>query len=346
MAERPPLKLVGAYGSPYTRKMRALLRYRHISFRWILRGSPDDAGIPDVPVSLIPVLVFPGSGGAPDEAMIDSTPQIRRLEAEYEGRSAIPSDPALAFLDALIEDYADEWLTKAMFHYRWSYDADIHKSSYVLPLARSLDLPAERLEGAAKMIASRQIGRLAVVGSNETTAPVIESSYRRLLALLSELLAAQPCVFGERPAASDFALFGQLVQLATFDPTPAALAASEAPRVVAWVDRTDDLSWVSVEGDRGWTPRDALPSTLLALLGEVGRVYAPFLLANARALDAGDEQVESEIDGRKWVQRAFPYQRKCLAWLREGHAALADADRGFVNDVLSGTGCEVLFSGR
>ncbi len=94
MSERPPVKLVGAYGSPYTRKMRALLRYRHIEFRWILRGSPDDVDIPSVPVSLIPVLVFPGSGADPDEAMIDSTPQLRRLEAEYAGRSAIPSDPA------------------------------------------------------------------------------------------------------------------------------------------------------------------------------------------------------------------------------------------------------------
>ena len=55
-----PLKLVGAYGSPYSRKMRAVLRYRRIPHRWIVRGSREDRDIPEVPVALIPVLVFPG----------------------------------------------------------------------------------------------------------------------------------------------------------------------------------------------------------------------------------------------------------------------------------------------
>ena len=53
-----PLKLGGAYGSPYTLKMRAVLRYRRIPFTWVLRDSKWD-DLPPVPVRLIPVIAFP-----------------------------------------------------------------------------------------------------------------------------------------------------------------------------------------------------------------------------------------------------------------------------------------------
>jgi glutathione S-transferase len=337
-----PLKIVGAPGSPYSRKLRAVLRYRRISHRWILRGSKQDRDIPEVPVDLMPVLVFPGEGGGRDTAAIDTTPLIRRLEGLYPERSLIPPDPALAFIDALIEDYADEWLTKAMFHYRWAFDADVAKSSAILPRWGRVDAPEEMVEQLSKLVAQRQIERLWVVGSNETTAPVIEASYRRLLELLEAHLRAQPFVMGGRPSSADFGLFGQLTQLALFDPTPAAVALEAAPRVVAWIDVVEDLSGLEVD-DADWTPRNAVPDTQRALLAEVGRVYAPFLLGNAAALESGADRVECEIDGRTWVQRPFPYQGKCLRWLREGYAALARDDRACVDSLLAGTGCEALF---
>jgi glutathione S-transferase len=336
------LKLVGAYGSPYTRKMRAVLRYRRIPFRWVLRASPEAADIPPVPVALIPVLVFPGAGGQAPSAMVDSTFQIRRLEASWRDRSILPPDPALAFLDSLVEDYADEWLTKAMFHYRWAYPADAAKASRVLPFEAGSELSPEQHEKLARAFGERQIGRLWVVGSNAATREVIESSYRRLLEILAAHLTESPFLFGGRPASGDFGLFGQLTQLTQFDPTPSAIAAEIAPRVIAWVSRVDDLGWLEV-ADSGWSAPDALPESFRALLREIGRVYAPFLLANAAALGKGAERVECEIDGARWEQKPFPYQGKCLRWLRDGHAALAPKDRLAVDALLAGTGCEALF---
>jgi hypothetical protein len=149
-------------------------------------------------------------------------------------------------------------------------------------------------------------------------------------------------VMGARPGVSDFALFGQLTQLTGFDPTPRALALRIAPRVVAWVDVVEDLSGLEPQpGD--WFDRERLPATLRALLSEAGRVYAPFLLANAAALASGAERMECAIDGQPWVQKPFPYQGKCLQWLREARAALGDDDRRALDTVLAGTGCEVLF---
>jgi glutathione S-transferase len=338
-----PLKLVGGFGSPYSRKMRAVLRYRRIAFRWIMRGSAADVGIPAVAVALIPVLVFPGADGKPDEATVDSTFQIKRLEKMHAERSLVPPDPALAFLHEILEDYGDEWLTKPMFHYRWKYAADIHKASHVLPLDRDPHLDAARLAKASAFIAERQIGRLGVVGSNDVTTPVIEDSYRRLLRLVeSHMIAGNFFLMGARPGVGDFGIFGQLSQLVQFDPTPAAIAAQECPRIVSWVAHMDDLSALAVD-DAGWPARSALPATLRAFFAEIGRVYAPFLVANARALKAGAARVECEIDGRPWVQQPFPYQGKCLGWLREGRAALGAADRAFVDSVLDGTGAEAIF---
>jgi len=293
-------------------------------------------------VSLIPVLVFPTEGGERSRAMVDSTFQIRRLEELFSERSVIPPDPAVALVDALLEDYADEWLTKAMFHYRWAFAPDVAKASSILPRWGRIHAPEEKVAGLSVLFRERQVGRLGVVGSNATTAPVIEASYRRLLAVLDAQLQRHPFVMGERPGSADFGLFGQLSQLAQFDPTSMALALELAPRVYAWCDVMEDLSGYEVK-ERDWTARDEAPEALRGLLSEAGRTYAPFLVANAAALERRDAQVSCMIDGGPWTQKPFPYQGKCLSWLREGRAALSEADRAWVDELLAGTGCEVLF---
>ena len=74
---------------------------------------------------------------------------------------------------------------------------------------------------------------------------------------------------------------------------------------------------------------------LSMLLHEIGRTYAPFLLANDAAIAAGDETFSCVIDGHPYSQGTFVYQRKCLAWLREQHASLSSADRAAVDALLA-----------
>lgn len=333
----PPLTIVGAVGSPYSRKLRAILRYRRIAYLWVNQGSPESAALPRPRVELLPQLILDG------QAVTDTTPLIRELERRHAGRCVVPPDAAVAFLDALLEDYADEWLTKCMFHYRWAHAADIAKAASILPRWFATDQPEAAAVAAGEKFSRRQIERLWVVGSNETTAALIEDSYSRLLALLSARLTESRFVMGARPGTSDFGLYGQLTQLTGFDPTPSVIALAKAPRVTAWVDIVEDLSGLEPTDD-GWMKRDAIPPTVRALLAEAGRVYVPFLLANAAALQSGAERVECDIDGRSWVQKPFPYQGKCLAWLRRDYGALAAVDRAAVDAVLRGTGCERLFA--
>lgn len=344
MASDHPLVLAGQYGSPYTLKMRGVLRYRHIPFRWVLRDSKWD-DIPEPPVRLVPVVVYPDSDGNHAEATIDSSPQIMRLEREYEGRSLVPTDPALAFVDSLIEDFGDEWVTKAMYHYRWTYQADIDKAGNLLPISRDLQMTSDQGQQSYEFITQRQIGRRELVGSTDINQPMIEDSYTRLLDILNALFAGNDFLLGERPGRGDFGIFGQLTQLVKWDPTPMAIAAQRSPKTIHWVDRLDDLSWLPVTGDDGWVDLEELPAATTSLLHEIGRTYAPFMIANAEALVSGADEVACTIDGHTYRQGPFPYQGKCLSWLRDEYAALADTDRNRVDTVLAGTGCEVLVAG-
>ncbi len=343
MTDHPehPLILAGQYGSPYTLKMRAVLRYRHIPFRWVLRGSKWD-DLPPPPVPIIPVVVYPGPDGGHGEAVVDSSPQIMRLEGEYAGRSVVPTDPALAFVDALIEDYGDEWVTKAMYHYRWAYEADIDKAGRLLPISQNLQMNSDEQRESYDYVTARQIGRRAMVGSTEENTPIIEGSYERLLDLFTQLFSGHDFLFGDRPGRADFGIFGQLTQLTKWDPTPMAIAATRAPKVTNWVERMDDLSWLPIDGDDGWSTIDSLPEATTRLLNEIGSTYAPFMVANATALSAGADEVICDLEGGTYRQAPFKYQARCLQWLREGYQSLSNDDRARVDAILAGTGCEVL----
>jgi len=336
------LPILGSPGSPYTRKMLALLRFRRIPYRYIQGGHNVVSDLPEPKVKLIPVVYFADANGEL-EAQVDSTPIIRRLENEYPGRSVIPEDPVAAFLNYLLEDYADEWLTKAMFHYRWYYQADIDMAGSVLPHYGDVTQSDAAMAKARDVFSNRQISRLYVVGSNDNTAPVIEGSYQRMLACLNNHLKNYPYLLGARPCSADFAWLGQLTQLVQFDPTPAKFAAQRFPRVHAWVSKLEDLSGVEVAAD-GFLDLAVISTSLHALLSEIGRTYVPVMLANAAAVDQGLPSVETLVEGQPWQQEPFAYQAKCLHWIRIEYAKLDGPERARVDDLLAATGCAGLVS--
>ena len=337
-----PVELMGAPGSPYTRKMLAAMRYRHIPYRveWQnVRGKQDSqhaVGRPRAKVGLLPTFYLPNAAGE-IEAVTDSTPLIRRFEQEFAGRHIVPADPALAFINSLVEDYADEWLTKAMFHYRWHYQADIAKAASILPRWGNISAADEAVKPFSDMVASRQIDRLSYVGSNAVTKPLIEKSFQRFLEIFDTHLQNTPYLLGQRPASADFAIYGQLTCLALFDPTPQAIIVQQFPRIYAWTEIMEDLSGLPVSDD-DWLAVADLPDSLLELMDEIGRLYLPYLHANARAVANGDEQLETMLDGQTWTQNPFTYQAKCLAWLSEEATSLDDQSLAQLHKWLGNSG--------
>ena len=343
MTER--IKVFGAPASPYTQKMISIMRYRHIAYEFYIgdvsgRLSRIEGIEPPKPVLLPTLLLKDGQGNL--QATTDTTPIIKRFENEYPDRKLLPEDPALSFINYLLEDFGDEWVTKYMFHYRWYFEEDANNASTILPLSDlATDMDDGTLKEVKKMIHDRQHGRLWVVGSNDTTAKLIDSSYRRFIKLMDDHLSISRFLFGEKPSSADFAIYGQLTQLIGFDPTSRRIASENSLRLVSWVDVMADLSGHDVNNSN-WTSLEDSPPSLKEIMKEFGQMYVPALLANAKAIMEGDETWETEIDGSTWKQKAFPYQAKCLKWIKEEFNTLSKNDKTRIKTFLKGTGCEAI----
>lgn len=282
-------RLYGAELSPYSVKVRSYLRYKGLPHRWIVRGAATQGEFQAyAKLPLIPLLVTPEN-----EAMQDSTPLIEELERRHPEPALQPGDAPRAFLSALIEEYADEWGNKAMFHYRWSFEAD--RLSAAWRIAGSIlgpDAAQSDLQQAAAGIVQRMVPRLALVGSHAGTKDLIESSFRRQLEIAEAHLASRPFLFGKRPALADLGFAAQLYELST-DPTPQALM-QHFPGVLAYVAR---MNAPRAEGGfEGW---ETLSPTLTPLLREeVARYYLPWAHANAIAVKNDSRSFEIDLGGR------------------------------------------------
>ena len=112
-----------------------------------------------------------------------------------------------------------------------------------------------------------------------------------------------------------------------------------APRVVAWVEIMDDLSGLEAE-TLMWTDLENCSGSLKAILEEFGKMYAPLLLENAKAVEEGLSEWSVDIDGSNWKQKTFSYQAKCLNWIRNEFLALSEDNRARVIKFLENTRCE------
>ncbi len=331
-------RLIGMVGSPYSIKMRAILRYRRVPFDWVLKGEKVSKEVEYVKPPIIPILQFPEDGSY----RLDSTPLVYELEKRHpEKRSIIPEDPGLAFLSHLIEDMADEWATKIMYAYRWRFEADQEYCSRWLCHMAVGPAKREYLLKAAGIFRDVQVSRLGLVGCSDENMPIIEESFRRLLTILEQNQEKSYFLFGSRPGLADFGLFGQLYQL-NHDPTSLALMRKESPLVCSWIDIMDDISGIE---DGEWTNLDnSLSEAVTGLLKTTGEIYLPFLKANKKAFEKGDKSFSLTLLGKKYEQDVFKYQVKCLEWLKEEYSQLTGGPKERVDVALKDAGCLETFN--
>jgi glutathione S-transferase len=334
VSDAAPYRIFGVELSPYSVKVRSYFRYKGIPHRWVVRSADQMEEFRRyAKLPLVPLVV-----GADGSSLQDSTPIVEHMEGLFPEPGIHPSDPVAAFVSALIEEYADEWGNKPMFHYRWTYEADQRSAAERIARESAPQMPAAQLGALAGSIRDRMVPRLAFVGSNAETRDTIEASFRRQAKILEAHLARRPYLFGARPAFADFGAYAQLYQCLS-DPTPGAWLRAEAPRVTAWTERM-----LAPKAEGPFEPWSALEPTLAPLLrDEVAGCFLPWSDANARALAAGAAELELELEGRPFKQQTQKYHARSLAALRARYASAADG--AALDALLERTGCRRWLAG-
>ena len=324
-------RIIGGLGSPYSMKMRAIFRYRRIPHLWVQQNMETRKEVAHVRPPVIPIIQYPDG-----TYHNDSTPMIYDLEARHTGRSIVPEEEGQAFLAYLIEDMADEWLTKMMFHYRWFLERDQKQMSLWLAFDTLPGEGLETIEGFAKTFRDRQVGHMALVGCTAHNQQLIEQTCTRLFELLeAHVTGKERYLFGARPSLADFSIMGQFSQLAV-DPTPCDKMRAEAPFLFRWLMELDDLSGLE-EG--AWRdPAAPLSPALEGFLQMAGEVYLPFLEANKKAYEAGEETFRFEALGLPYEQGTFRYQVKCLSELRHRFQSLSGEAKARLEPALEKAG--------
>ena len=322
-------RIIGSEESPYSVKVRAYFRYKGLPHTWQTRAEARELFQEHAKLPLIPLVITPDGQG-----LQDSTPILAQLEAQYPEPTIVPGDPVAGFMSTLLEEFADEWGNKWMFHYRWAREADQQACSRRLAEMMQPQAQGAALDAAARDIRERMIDRVWFVGSSPQTAKQIEASFKDTLALLEPHFARRPYLFGARPALADFGLWGQLYN-AHRDPTPRGIMEIHAPNTIEWIARMQDPA---AEGEfESW---DSLAGTLGPLISDqVAGLFLPWSAANASAIATGAETFSVHLRGETWEQKPQKYHARSLAALIDGYRSAADNDA--LNAALEHTGCRI-----
>lgn len=309
-------RLFGADTSPYSFKVRSALRFKGLDFEWVARCAANEAEFRDLAKTpTVPLLVSPEG-----KVSQDSTQILVILDRAHPEPAIQPDDAALAALSLILEDYADEWLNKAMFQQRWGQMPDRDAASIRVLVQINGGKRPRAYKTPAKQIAERMLARLPLVGAEAANAPALEASFRRFAQLLNEHLKEHLFIFGGHPSAADFALSAQFQQMLT-DPTPAAWLNDRAPFVVAWCEAMADP-----KAGGPYAALEALAPTLRPLFEtEVARTYLPWAAANAASASRQKLRFSAALEGGPFEQATQNYAGRSFQKLRDKVRGAKDA---------------------
>lgn len=328
-------RLFGAETSPYSLKVRAMLRFKGADFEWIDRNAANEAEFRKLAATpTVPLLASPDGSLSQDSTLI-----LAALEAALPEPPAQPDDPALTAISLILEEYADEWLNKAMFQQRWGQAPDRDAAALRVLIQLNGGKRPRAYKAATRQIADRMVARLPLVGAEADNAPTLEASSRRFALRLNAHLKEHLFIFGGHPSAADFAIAAQYQQMLT-DPTPAAWLADQTPFLLAWCEHMQDP-----KASGPYAGLDQLRPTLLPLFdGEASRTFLPWAKANTASAMRGRKRFSVTLDDGLFEQATQNYAGRSFQSLRERIEASLDAPG--LADFLADAGAAQFFQNK
>jgi len=345
-------EIFGAVQSPPSVKMAVYLRWKRLPFTFRSNVNDnlglvyDEPRFSHISEPIMPLMVFPDG-----RSMNDSTFLIRAIEDSNPKRPVIPGvddDPCLRFVCQLLEDFADEWLLKPFYGFRWNESESQEFASQMI--ANTYFGGGKVAKNAARFVKKKQTNP-----ENRTDA-FIEGSYSKDLYRVfhdvcrvmeghfSGGAKADMFMCGNAPTNIDFAFYGMFYQF-MLDITPRAILPDKYPHTFAWAIRMNDTSGVKE------APMQ-VTQLLKDLLQIASNSYFPFMKATAERFEHDPDNndmmsitvFQSQTDeGITYSQRPWAYQAKCWQWLQEDLAAALGSQNktgaGELRTLLEFQGC-------
>ncbi len=304
-------RLFGAETSAYSTKMRSYLTYKGVPFDWTPRTQESEDELRRVSrFATLPVLVT-----ASGFAVHDTTPLIEALEADSPEPSATPADPVTGFLACVLEEYADVWLAKAAYHYRWTRKKDQRLAAQRTIEDYYVTTPPEDKKAAEDLAIETMTGQLRTMQLEGELGGAVEKSFKKFVKLLDDHLRKHLFIFGERPSIADFAIAGQLIQMLK-DPTPAKIIEKDGEFVAKWCEF---MTAPTASGP--FAALDDLKDTLAPLFADdLAHFFLPWAAEN----------LESSLAGAETFAVTFGKEALTLAPLRSAARSFRELRRKFV----------------
>ncbi|MGM0555060.1 MAG: glutathione S-transferase family protein [Myxococcota bacterium] len=288
--------------SPYSSKASALIGYAGLECTESLQNAVNRfATIKRLTgKTMIPVL-------RRGEWAINDSTRIARYVQERTERCLVPEREQLHGLCWLLEDFADEWISKIVLASRWLNREDRREISGAIGQELVGGLPG--LSKLAGRGASRAIrSQLGPGGISEDNRAVLERSRARLLQEMESLLEQPPpFLFCEHPTVADFAFYGQWNQFAR--DSSGAEVLRMYPNVRDYVERLDAMTLphpLMRDDEPIERPLEALRGLFAEFLGTYWRV----LVTNYEAMHQHErpERVSAEmLDGQAFTFKPSGY---------------------------------------